>query len=314
MTRKVRVLWTLTLAAFVSPAAHGEDLVTEALSSFPPQTARLEYTNAAALRRLPNYASLKTRYTGPNLQKLEADLAKLGIREEDISEIVLGWQPTGGGLKLEGLAAGHFDPEGVRRRAASQGLASSPVEGQPAYCFGAEADSACLVVLSQALGAFGELSSLDQLVLAREGQSPNLSANDTFTKLVDEGRKTAPIWGVAAGSPAVVDWFKGWMPGQSNLQLDWASAFKNVESVNYSVEPASDVRLDIKLNCTTPAAASSLRQVFDGLKIFQQLAWQQQNPGVPNPFQNLAIGARNRNLLLTLTTGYDALEKGIAAP
>ncbi len=301
--------WAIALAV---PAFGADDLVNEALVSFPARTIRLEMTDAARLRELSDYATLRAHYMAPNLRHLEEYLSKLGIQERDIDQVVLGWQSTDEGLKLTGLAAGHFDPVRIAQRAAAQGLRSSPIEGQPSYCFGAEAQSVCLVVISPTLGAFGPLSSLDQMLLARGGQAPSLQANPGFSALVRQGRRYVPIWGVATG-PAIVDWFKGWMPAQKSLQLNWSAAFQNVEWVDYHVEPADQVELGIDLHCMTPAAATSLRQVFDGLRMFQQLAWQQQNPGAANPFQNLVIDASNREVTLHLTAAYATLEHGIPA-
>ena len=36
----------------------------------------------------------------------------------------------------------------------------------------------------------------------------------------------------------VSDWFKGSMPGQENLELDWSQAFSKVEALSYNVDAA----------------------------------------------------------------------------
>jgi hypothetical protein len=124
---------------------------------------------------------------------------------------------------------------------------------------------------------------------------------------VGEAKSDAPIWGVAIGK-AVGDWFKGWMPTQKDVQLDWSQAFKDVSSLAYSVETADKVRLNVNMSCTTSEAAASLGQVFQGMKLFQQLAWQKQNPNLPNPFDDLRITAQGQQVSLALTTVYSALE------
>src|SRR5262249_8271112 len=88
-------------------SVRAEDIVKEALSSFPPQTIRLEYSRPAKLRELPDYQSPRARYAGEGLRSLEASLSKLGIQEQSIDELVLGWQASGTGMTLEGLAGGH---------------------------------------------------------------------------------------------------------------------------------------------------------------------------------------------------------------
>src|SRR6516162_6977681 len=120
------------------PSARAQDIVREALASFPPQTIRLEYSRPAKLRELPDYQSLRTRYAGENLRSLEASLSKLGIEEESIDELVLGWQAGGTGMTLEGLAGGHFNPGDMARRASNKQLHPVPVSDFKAYCFGEE--------------------------------------------------------------------------------------------------------------------------------------------------------------------------------
>jgi hypothetical protein len=291
----------------VVPSLRGQDVVREALGSFPPQTIRLEYSRPAKLRELPDYQSLRTRYAGEGLRSLEASLSKLGIEEENIDELVLGWQVGETGLTLEGLAAGHFNPGDIARRASVQKLAPTAASDLNAYCFGEEPTSTCVVVFDQTRGAFGPLKALTALVEARQGTGPSVGSDSRFTALVNDAQSDAPIWGVAIGQ-AVADWFKGWMPAQQEVELDWSKAFQAVESLSYSVETADKARLKMKLDCTTAQDASNLRQIFSGLKMFQQLAWQNKNPGRPNPFESLVIDARDRDVLLTLTTAYTALE------
>ncbi len=289
------------------PSARAQDLVKDALASFPPQTIRVEYACPAKLRKLPDYANLRQRYVAPNLQNLEASLSKLGIEEGDIDELVLGWQANAKPTDLEGLAAGHFDPTAIPRRAAAQNVALVPVAGLRAYCFGSEPASTCVVALDRTRGAFGPLSWLTALLQARNGDGASMSSDIRLTTLVKEAHTDAPIWGLATGH-AVTDWFKGWMPGQNEIQLEWSQMFQTVETLSYSVETAEKVHLNVKLACTSPEAAVNLRQIFEGLKLFQQLAWQNQNPNRPNPFEALVVDANGRQVLLTLTTPYATLE------
>lgn len=88
--------WFGILAVTVLSAGRvvlAQDLVSEALNGFSPQTIRLEFSSPAKLRALPNYASLRQRYLGPKLRNLVDALAQVGVREDDISGLVLGWQP-----------------------------------------------------------------------------------------------------------------------------------------------------------------------------------------------------------------------------
>jgi hypothetical protein len=311
MTRTMKVICLLGLlaATFVAlpGSAPAQDLVKEALSGFPTQTIRLEFSNPAKLRGLPNYASLRQRYIGPKLRKLVNALGQLGIREEDISGLVLGWQPGSAEMALYGLATGNFSAQAITQSAEQRNMTPTPIGGKQAYCLEVGLAGTCVVVLQDSLGAFGSLTALTSMLEARGGQIPSISSDNRIASLVESAGKEAPIWGVAVG-PAVADWFRGWMPNQSSVKLDWAKVFGDVNSLTYSVAAGDTVTLGLKMDCKTSEAAASLRQVLEGLKLVQQMAWDSQNPGKPNPYQAMNVGMQGNQVSLDLTTGYAELE------
>lgn len=290
-----------------SAVASAQDLVKEALSSFPIDTVRIEYSNAAKLRQLPEYSRLHERYLGPSLRNLEAHLTSLGVHESDLNEVVLGWQQTSDGLAMEGITYGQFDPQAMARAAESRGIPATPVGTSAAYCFGSTDTSPCVAVLGRGLGAFGTLDSVRAMVDVRGGGTSGLNANASFSSLVNASRKDTPIWGVATAS-AIGDWFKSGMPVQKNLPVDLGTVFKNVQSLAYSVAPTDRVHLNVEMACTSAASAGVLRQQFETLRLFQKVAWQQQYPGVSNPFEDLKVDASGSTLTMSMSTPYSALE------
>jgi hypothetical protein len=297
----VMTLWALPVTA---PA---QDLVKEALRGFSIETIRLEFSSPAKLRALPNYASLRQRYVGPRLRKLVEALGQLGIREEDISSLVLGWQPGSAEMALYGFATGRFSAQAITESAAQRNMTPSPIAGKQAYCLEAGLAGTCVVVLQDSLGAFGSLTALTAMLEARDGLAPSLGSDNHVVSLVAGAKQGAPIWGVAMG-PAVADWFRGWMPNQGNIKLDWGKVFGDVNSLTYSVEAGDNVTLGLKMDCKSSDAAASLRQVLEGLKLVQQIAWDSQNPGKPNPYQAMNVGMQGNQVSLSLTTGYAELE------
>jgi hypothetical protein len=292
-------------------AASAQELVKEGLASFPPDTIRLEYSNVAKLRALPDYATLHKRYLAPSLRALETQLASLGVQENDINEVVLAWQLAGTGMSFEGLASGRLDPQAMARQAATQNITTLPVGSDTtAYCFGTDDNAPCVAALGGSLGAFGTLDGLRALVSARAGQTPSLRSNAAFTNLVEREGREAPIWGVAVG-PAIEDWFKVSMPVQKNLPVDLPTVFRSVQSLGYTVEPTDKVRVNMELNCSSAAAAGNLRQQFDALRLFQKLAWQRQYPNVANPFDDLAVSANDATMTLSMSTPYSAIEAAV---
>jgi hypothetical protein len=300
----------LALAAMLWPAAApAQDLVNEAMSSFPAGTLRIEYSGLAKLRALPDYAALSHRYTGARLQQLEDSLAQLGVQQDDVDELVLGWQSQSTGIDFSGLARGRFSAQTVADRATAQGIAASPLTGASAYCLGEAAGGNCIAILSDNLGAFGSLAALGTILKVRAGDLPAASSDTAFARHVDDARNDAPIWGVATG-PAIPDWFKGWIPNQGNVQLDLTKTLQSADDLTYIIQPTDKVRLDVKMDCKSSQGAANLRQVMQGLKLVQQMAWQSQNPNMPNPFQSLQVEGSDREVRMNLTTAYAQLEAG----
>jgi hypothetical protein len=305
---KTTLICGFAIAALAQTTALcGQDLAKEAAASFPRATIRLEYSKPAQLRTLHNYAALRERYMGPPLQRLENSLSRLGVHEEDIQELLLGWEPGKEAVELYGFASGRFDEKGMSERAAASGLAPTPVGGHQAYCLEAGMAGTCVILLGHSLGAFGSFGVLNTIIDARAGQAPALNSDDRLAKLASEAaRNESPLWGVAIG-PAVSDWFKAWMPSQDSLQLDWSRAFSRVEALSYNVQAKDKVNLDVRLDCSTPEAAANLRQVLEGVRLFQQIAWRNQNPNQPNPFEALDVAAKDRRVELSLVAPYDAI-------
>jgi hypothetical protein len=306
MKRLLLSLFVVSVLTGIPPQLAGQDFATLAMSGLPLQTMRVEYSSPAKLRRLPNFQSLRAKFLGARLQQLESALDQIGIREDDINDLMIGWKPGDKEMDLYGYASGNFNQAQVASRAAAQGLTPTPISGQQAYCLTAGVTGTCVVILDNSLGAFGPLSSLTTVLDAHSGQIPNLNSDTRFTSLMGDVNKEAPIWGIALGG-AVADWFGGWLAAQNNLKLDWGQVFQKVDSLTYSINAADNVTVDIKLNCATPQDAATLRQVLDGLKMAQQLAWSAQNPGHPNPYGAMNVEAHDKQIGLQMTMAYSEL-------
>jgi len=316
MRRTLLSLLVMMMVALIPQSGAGQDFVTTAMSGLPAQTLRVEYSSPSKLRTLSNYQTLRGKFLGPRLQQLESTLAQIGVQEGDIDELMIGWRPGDKEMDLYGFASGHFDKAQVASRAAAQNLTPTPISGQQAYCLSAGVAGTCVVILENSLGAFGPLSTLTTLLEAHEGQSPSLSSDARFTALLGDVNKEAPIWGIALGG-AVADWFGGWMSSQQNtLKLDWTQVFQKVDSLTYSIGITDNANLDVKLNCSTAADATTLRQVLDGLKMAQQLAWTAQNPGHPNPYAAMNVDVHDKQIGLQITMAYSelTLASGVGAP
>jgi hypothetical protein len=301
-----RCALALVLTLWMAGQGQAEGLAKEALASFSSDTIRVEYASAAKLRSLPNYEELRQKFVGPRLRDLEKSFAGLGVGEREIDEIILGWRPGDSMMELSGLVAGRFTARQISERAGAEGITSSAVGNSQAYCAGAGATASCLVVLRDGLGLFGPERALNQMLDVRDGSAVGLAADSRFAQFMNEPGAASPIWGVAVGV-AIPDFFRAWLP-QGNIQLDWAKAFQQVEALTYSVDTSSNVRLDVRMDCTGDQAAENTRQIFEGLRMVQQMAWQATNPGRANPFQGLEIARDGRRLSLRMSSSFADLQ------
>lgn len=296
----------VVLAGTVQKSA-AQDFVSTALAGFPTETLRVEYSSPSKLRKLPNYQNLRQRFVGPRLQQLVGSLAELGIHEDDIDDLMIGWKPGDGAMDLYGFAAGHFDKAQVANHAAAQNLTPTPISGQMAYCLQAGVNGTCVVVLENSLGAFGPLTALTSILGAHSGEAPGLNTDQRFSSLVTGVNKDAAIWGVALGS-AVSDWFAAWLSAQNSIKLDWSKVFEKVDSLTYSIDAADKINMNVNLNCATSDDANVLRTVMEGVKMAQQLTWQTQNPGHANPYQAMNVSVNGSQIGMQITMAYSDLQ------
>lgn len=290
-----------------SPTIRAQDLAKEALATFLPDTIRIEYASPAKLRSVPNYEGLRARYVGPRLRELEDSFSKLGVPKGDINEVMLSWRPGTSTMDLSGFVVGRFTGRQIADRAGANGIAATPVGNSQAFCLDAGGAATCVVVLRDSLGLFGSQASLAQMLDVREGNASSLASENRFPQMIGGAPTQSPIWGVAVGV-AVADFFRAWLPAQGNLELNWASVFQPVEALIYSVDTAENVRMDARLECASDQSAESTRQVFEGLRMVQQMAWQNMNPGRPNPFQSLEIARNGRRLSLKMASSFADLQ------
>ena len=292
----------VALVAGVAPLS-GQDLVTKALSSFPADTIRLEFSNPATLRKLPSYASLREHYMGPRLKELVDSMAELGVAETDVDQLVLGWDADGSNLNLYGFAGGNFRASVLDARATERNLPPQQIGGKTGYCLGAGLASQCVVVLSPTEGAFGTLATLSRIMQTLNGGGESIGSNDSFARAVKQEQASAPIWGVAVAS-AVASWFKGWMPKQSAVDMDWAKVFEGVDALGYKIQTGSDIQVDLEMFCKSADYAGSLRQMLEGLKLAQQIAWQNQYPAKANPFQKMELSQTGNQVGIKIVANY----------
>lgn len=300
MVKRVLVISFVGIAVvLISTSLRRQDLVKEALASFPRGTIRIDCSSLSGLRTLPSYEALRHRYGGVRLKSWETLFSELGVHEDDIDEFVLGWSPSAKGAEVSGLASGRFKPRDIARSAVAHGHPRVAIGGKLVFCV-TRAGEACLMPLGASRAAIGTRASLNGMTSVRQESVPSLASDERVSRLVAQARSQEPIWGVAVGQ-GVAEWFQSWTSREKGMQSDWSRTLQGVESLSYSVAATEKVRLDVRMNCITPEEATRIHQIFEGFKLAQRLAWQDRHPDLNNPFQALEISSNSSQTVISLT-------------
>lgn len=222
--------------------------------AFPAQTESIEYDNLYELRRLPNYNTLKQRFAGKQLDDAKAALAKLGVNELQVHEIVMGTGPGG----FYGLVAGTFSGAQAVKSAQRSGIGPHIADNEKIFC---PQGTSCVVFLEDSLAAFGALEQLKSILETRLGVTPRLSSNATVSSLMNGTQTRFPVRGVVYGSQ-LSSVIGEALQDESGLHIDWSQFTSNISAFSYSVSMDSKAHVVAKLLCKSPTTAGVLRQML----------------------------------------------------
>ncbi len=334
-------LWLALLIAASAIPASAQHLADQILVRFPEETERIEYAKSSDLRRLPEYAQLRTRFLGPRLQAMDAALSDLGIQDADIQEIAIGWRllkradspnraeqqtpeapsprdatedspgPREWPMAIFGLLNGRFVAAQVAEKADANRVPRVSFGERKAYCTGGKLAEACLMLLDESLAAFGDRESLRHLLEVREGRRSSLGADRRFTRLIDAANRGAAIWGIATG-PSIVDGLLAWTPGRDQMQMPWGKVFERVQAMTYRVELSDRMNVAIRLECDSPESARLISALLTALQSLQATLWRVQAPSRTNPLAAMEITSDYKvSILRLVTTSKTLLESAL---
>ena len=271
---------SLLIGAFALNAGNGlyADIISQALSSLPAQTGYVEYENLTSLRKLRDYDRLRQRFSGKPLQKVRIALGQLGIREDQVNELVVASNPT----EFYGIAAGTFREQSSKRNGIQKDSVAHALDSQ-ALC---PASGTCLLFLEDSVAAFGTLSQLREMVRAREGSTTRLTSNSTVVSLLNSTNNQAPVRGVLVGDQletAISDVLRDW----TGWNRDWSRVSASIRDFGYSVEFDKGAHLTATVKCRSATSATLLLQMLRLLDSMQSMPIARGNADAGLPFRNL---------------------------
>jgi hypothetical protein len=258
-------------------------IVSDAMLTFPAQTEMVEYDNLAALRALPNYDTLRQRFSGKPLEQVKAALSKLGIPENQVTEIVVGSSPGA----FYGLAGGTFNGSVVAKSAVKKGILPVKVDENQLFC---PTGTVCLVFLEESVVAFGTSGQLKKMLESRQGVTARLGSRGSLVYLMNKTDSRAPVRGVSSGSQLEAS-IKDALQDQSGMNIDWSQLSSNINAFGYSVSLDSIAHVTATLECKSQTTAVLLRQMLSALGGLQSMAAHAGKDAASMPFQNMQVSS-----------------------
>ncbi|HEX4169023.1 MAG TPA: hypothetical protein VHZ55_26460 [Bryobacteraceae bacterium] len=271
------------------------DIISRALTSFPEQTSYVEYENLASLRRLRVYDRLEQRFAGKPLQEARIALGQLGIREDQVIEMVAASDPTG----FYGIVTGTFSEQSLKRNGISQGSAM-PALGSRLFCPGS---GPCVLFLEDSVAAFGSLTQLAEIAQGHDGSTTRLSSNRTVVSLLNSTDSQAPVRGVLIGGQleiAISDVLRNWTGWNSG----WSQLCGNVRNAGYSVKFDYTAHVAATLECRSAMSATLLLQMFRLLGTVPSVSIPGGDAGAGIPFRNLHASSAGSTIVVKADTRY----------
>jgi hypothetical protein len=254
------------VSAFVMPpAACGQWLGREALSSFPADTQQIAYLNLAQLRGMAEYPQMRNYLLNRQFRDFQDFLKSLGIdSEKDVNEVVLGWRGMGTDRPgMMGRAEGRFDAEKVRRQMVRLQMPVREYQGYELYSFGSGEDPTDMIFVffSSSSAAFGRMRDLKDLLDVRAGARPALDTNAALAGWESELEGTAPQWGISVGKAASLQ-AGPWLAAGGKDLPDVSKIFGPVEAVLYRMDWGGGVTTHVSIVCQNDQSASTLAQLL----------------------------------------------------
>ncbi len=286
------------LACLAAVQMWAEQLLPEAVASFPAKTISLEYDALSKLRLLPNYSSLRKQYSGEGLQRVQKDLLLMGISENQLTEVV-----TASGVNgFFGIIGGNFRSQTVARETVKNGIAQSAVlEDGPVFC---SKQGTCLLLVAkeEGRGFFGTQEQLRSISEVRQRRAPSLESNSTFVDLENRLDRQSPVIGFAPGRE-ISEWIGGNIPPAISARLDLANLFSGIENFGYSVKLDSQAHVGLNLICSSEQAGSLLRDALSAASGLERAAALAAGSAAM-PFNNMAVQSSGRLVAVNLDAPF----------
>lgn len=308
----------LSALAFVSPLIVGQPAFAqkffwESVRVLPGNSTRVDYLDLKALRAMPHYASLRGSYAGGPLRDLEAWLGPFGLRQEDITELLLGREGGKNGKHIFAIAGGKFNlTSPTEESSPGSRFVPTKIGELTGYCLGPVSDrQACALFKGENWGALGRREFLTYVVEGGDSVTEPLSSDPKFMDLAATIPSDAPLWGILRGAEAV-NWLKADIPYGDSVPIIWSTTLEGLDGLTYSVTPGEEqVRVAVNLEYKTSSGASSLGAVLQGVKAIEGVLWQTIHPGGSDPFSDAEVSVDGVTVSFTLSVSYQVLESGV---
>lgn len=281
----VATLGLCGLLAAVNAAlpAGAQELASQVLALYPPQTGELVFVDLQSARRSPHYARLKAQVLPERYHDLERWSAQLGVDfERNVDRVSWAFISRGDAASSDfvGVAEGAFYLDEIQQTAAASQLRTLAYRGASVYWLGENEAGREFVFAfpDNARLVFGFREAVQEMLDRAAQGGPSLLDNAQMRGLVDQVNRRASIWIVLDGefTQLGVRQFLGQaaeVPGAETLA-------QRVQTASLRMELNRGLDTTLAARCASATDALWFSTFLEGALYFQRQRLNESNPAL----------------------------------
>jgi len=273
----------LLAAVNVALPAGAQELASQVLALYPPQTGELVFVDLQSARRSPHYARLKAQALPERYHDLERWSAQLGVDfERNVDRVSWAFISRGDAASSDfvGVAEGAFYLDEIQQTAAASQLRTLAYRGASVYWLGENEAGREFVFAfpDNARLVFGFREAVQEMLDRAAQGGPSLLDNAQMRGLVDQVNRRASIWIVLDGefTQLGVRQFLGQaaeVPGAETLA-------QRVQTASLRMELNRGLDTTLAARCASATDALWFSTFLEGALYFQRQRLNESNPAL----------------------------------
>jgi hypothetical protein len=261
----------LVLTLFgAAAAAQAAQLSTDARSAIPHEVQQLVVIDYRAMQNSGTAMELRDRVMPPDLKQFDEALKRSGLNENhDVDQLAFAlFRPTQSSEEVTtlGIAEGQFSVDEILANFKKKGIKPTVVRTNKIYPMGKTGMVLCFV--DPATMVFGGTDAVKAALEARDGNVPNLLANNTFMDAMRSVESEA-LWSILdqKGTQTMMKQ----VLGEAGSVADYESVRKRLLVSWYSMDFQHGVKFDLSISTGDSFAAATISSLLNAAVIYRKM-------------------------------------------